>query len=344
MNSDSVPGLPYRVVLLLCDSMLAASHTAPVEMLRTAEAFTRIQMRGAGVRPMTFHYVSNSFDAVMTRSQFTITPTDLPVDIDSPDLVLIPSLWRGPRRVVAQYSDYLPHLTRWFDQGAHLIAGGTGSCFLAQAGLLDGLPATTHWHHFDQFERDYPKVQLKREYFITQSGRLFCAASLNAMADLIVYFIQRFYGLACAHHVERHFSHEVRQPYEQRRFLQGDANRHTDEDILNLQLWLQHNLAEEVLLGRAAEIARMSPRNLSRRFKLATGQSFNEYLGALRIDAAKELLKNSNLSVGQVAERVGYGDSAYFSRLFKRLSGVSPRAFRQSLRLKIFSLSVDQAE
>ncbi len=160
------------------------------------------------------------------------------------------------------------------------------------------------------------------------------------MADLTVHFVQKYYGLTCAHHVERHFSHEIRQPYEQRRFLQGDANQHTDEDILNLQLWLQQNMDNDITQDTAAAFIGVSPRTLSRRFRLATGQSFNEYLSTLRIDTAKDLLQNSNLPIGDIADRIGYGDSTYFSRLFKKNTGISPREYRQTVRRKVFSLKV----
>lgn len=338
----SPPENTINIVLLLCENMLISGHTTSVEMFQTAYAMAKMISKADNLatKPIRFYYTANTTDPVTTRARIQVSPDTLIHEVThTPDLVVIPSLWRNPRRIVQQHHDYLDHLKRWYLGGAELVAAGTGACFLAEAGLLNHHPATTHWHYFDQFERDYPNVQLKRDFFITQSERLYCAASLNAMADLTVHFIQKYFGLTCAHHVERHFSHEIRQPYEQRRFLQGDANQHTDEEILNLQLWLRQHMDTDIQVESAAEISGISPRTLSRRFKLATGQSFNEYLTQLRIDTARDLLQNSNLPIGDVADRVGYKDSAYFSRLFKRTTGISPREYRNTVRRKVFSLN-----
>ncbi len=341
-QQDSITTSGINVVLLLCENMLISGHTTSVEMFRTASALARMSDKTA--QSIRFHYAAESRFPITTRAEIPISPTlllsEIKDAIGTPDLVVVPSLWRNPRRVVQQHKSYLAFLKKWYTEGAELVAAGTGACFLAEAGLLNNHPATTHWHYFDQFERDYPAVQLKRDFFITQADRLYCAASLNAMADLTVHFVQKYYGLTCAHHVERHFSHEIRQPYEQRRFLQGDANQHTDEDILNLQLWLQQHMGEDINQETAAAFIEVSPRTLSRRFRLATGQSFNEYLSTLRLDTSKDLLQNSNLAIGDIADRIGYRDSTYFSRLFKRNTGISPREYRQTVRRKVFSLKV----
>jgi transcriptional regulator GlxA family with amidase domain len=94
-------------------------------------------------------------------------------------------------------------LKKCWQQGSTLIGVGTGVCFLAESGLLDNHSATTHWHYVEQFKRDYPKVDLKPDFFITQSDRIYCAASLNALADIIVHIIEQTYGRAAAQNVTK---------------------------------------------------------------------------------------------------------------------------------------------
>jgi transcriptional regulator GlxA family with amidase domain len=142
----------------------------------------------------------------------------------SNDIVYLPGLWRNPRPVVRRHPQLLAWLREQYQNGALISAVGTGCCFLAEAGLLDGKAATTHWHYFDQFQKDYPKVMLKRQHFITRAGSLYCAASVNSLADLTVHFIQRLYGKAIASHVERHFSHEIRRAYESSGFFDQERS------------------------------------------------------------------------------------------------------------------------
>jgi transcriptional regulator GlxA family with amidase domain len=228
-------------------------------------------------------------------------------------------------------------LVRQFEGGAMLAAVGTGCCFLAEAGLLDGKSATTHWHYFERFARDYPKVMLKREYFITQAGSIFCAASVNALADVTVHLIEHFYGRAVASNVERNFSHEIRRPYEKYRYLEGDDLQHTDELIIEIQLWMQRYLNQPIEIPTVAAKFGLSTSSLARRFHAATGRSPLSYLQEQRMRTAKELLDSTNLTIGEVAFRVGYQDQGHFARLFARLMAVNPAEYRKTVRAKVFS-------
>ena len=154
----------------------------------------------------------------------------------------------------------------WLD-GTTLIGGGTGVCFIAESGVLDNHPATTHWHYVEQFKRAYPKVKLKPDFFITQSERMYCAASLNALADIVVHIIHQTYGEEAAQHVERNFSHEIRKPYEDQRYLEGAVDRHPDELITQIQFWMRTNLSTTISLNQLADDFSISQRTLTRRFK-----------------------------------------------------------------------------
>jgi hypothetical protein len=120
-------------------------------------------------------------------------------------------------------------------------------------------------------------VQLKRQHLITRAGNLFCAGSINSVADLTGYFIERFYGTQVARQVEGHFSPEIRRSYRQQGYVAGEANMHHDELMIDAQHWLQTHAADPVDFGQLAQQFSMSQRTLNRRFKLATGMSPGRY-------------------------------------------------------------------
>ena len=253
------------------------------------------------------------------------------------DMIFVPTMWRNPTYVVAKNPQISSWLKNQWEYGAIINATGTGVCFVAEAGLLDGKAATTHWYHFDDFEQRYPLVRLKKHHFITSAGKVFCAASINAQTDLVLHHVHRFMGPSVSEHLSRHFSHEVRQPYDRLSFDQEKENAHPDEHILQAQLWLQNNLSQpNIKLQDLANDLSMSTRNFDRRFKQATETSPTKYLQKLRIEEAKDLLKHSNLNVGEIAFRVGYQDVSYFSKLFKSQSGISPKKWRTTVRNKLF--------
>lgn len=327
---------PIRIHFILCEQMLTTSSTLPMEMLLAAESAARTMLPLTQWRELEIKTVALTKEAIVTRAGLRWQPDLSLNEAPEGDLIYIPGLWRNPRPIIRQHTMLLEWLRMRYQNGTIISAVGTGCCFLAEAGLLNGKAATTHWHYFDQFQKDYPQVQLKRQYFITQAGNLFCAASVNSLADLTVYFIQRFFGKTIASHVERHFSHEIRKAYESSGFFESTENPHPDEEITQIQIWLQDNYYREILFPQIAERFGMSIRTLNRRFKNALGQTPLEYLQEIRIDTAKDLLKTSNLSISEIASKVGYEDTGYFTRLFKRKLATTPNSYRDTVRAKLF--------
>lgn len=326
---------PLRVATLLYDNFLGTSATLPVEMLRTAEASARPINPDA--RPVEATTLSIDHQAIRSPSGFNLTPTNIIGSEDNWDIISLPALWRNPRPALKKYREYIPWLQRQAQQGAVVIAVGTGVCFLAEAGLLDSQPATTHWHYFDRFHRDYPQVHLKRQYFITQAGNLYCAASVNAMAELMVHLVARLYGRKAATQVERNFFHEIRSSFEPTSYFSDDVQQHPDEQVVQAQIWLEDNFNKPVNIADVAKQFDFSVRTFNRRFKNALGKTPLEYLQKTRLNNARELLQKSNLSVSEIAAHSGYQDAAAFSKVFSRHFGTSPTKYRETVRAKLFS-------
>ncbi|MGB2741171.1 MAG: helix-turn-helix domain-containing protein [Cognaticolwellia sp.] len=326
-----------NIALMLYDHMLATSVSLPVEMLRAGEAVALQENRYAP--RLSIQMVAESIKPVSTRSLIKLMPDTDIMHAQRPDFAFIPSLWRNPRPTIAKQPKMLQWLSDIWAQGSTLIGGGTGVCLMAETGILDNHPATTHWHYVEQFKRDYPKVDLKPDFFITQSERTYCAASLNALADIVVHIIFQIYGQNAAQQVERNFSHEIRKPYEEQRYLEGAVDRHPDELISQIQFWLKTNVNSSLTLNDIAQQFGISQRSFTRRFKLATGINATQYWQKLKIQTAKDLLAASNLSIQEVAFQVGYQDQANFTRLFKKMLNLTPKAYRAMVRKKLFSNS-----
>jgi len=323
-----------KITFFFCDQMLASSISLPIEMLKAAESAARVENKAAP--KLLIQSAAFTTDPVTTGAGFDITPDLCLEDIKDTDLIFLPALWRNPKPLLRRSSKLLAWLRHHYEKGAIIASLGTGTCLLAETGLLDDKPATTHWYYFNQFERDYPRVQLKRQYFIAQAGNLYSAASLNSLADLTVYFIQRIYNKSVAAHVERHFSHEIRRSYKSTTYL-DEGSHHPDEDIVQSQVWLQENFGKTIKLSDVAQRFDMSVRSFNRRFKIATGSTPMEYLQKIRIETAKDLLKTSNLAIHEIAAHIGYQDIGHFNRLFKKLLSTTPHQYRAMVRAKLFS-------
>jgi transcriptional regulator GlxA family with amidase domain len=330
------------VTFFLCDQMLATSVTLPLEQLCTAQSLAQAHRLKPLQQPLEIRLAS--IDGKPKRCHTgLVLQADCAIDeIAQSDLTYLPALFRHPRKALEQNQALLPWLRRQHNLG-HLIAGvGTGCCFMAEAGLLNGRVATTHWHYFEAFAQAYPQVSLKRDYFITQSDNLFCTGSVNSTADLTIYFIEQAFSAHVASHVERHFFHEIRKSFPAQG-IQTSNPAHPDELIAQAQDWLSEHCCETLVMQYVAEHFGLSLRSFNRRFRAATNQTPLHYLQKRRILLAKDLLKTSNLSIGEIALNVGYQDFAHFTQLFKKHLGTTPSSYRTTVRAKLFSANFDGA-
>lgn len=286
---------------------------------------------------LEIHCVGMQARQVRADCGLTLIPDRRFDQLENTDLLLIPAFWRSPLPRLRPLAALYPWL-RQLHRDTLICAVGTGSFLLAEAGLLDGHPATTHWYYCDLFQRRYPRVQLKRNYLITEAGNLYCAGSVNSVADLTVHFIERFFDRRIARAVEAQFSPEIRQPFEQHLYTQGRDDVHGDELVIQIQDLLRRQLQRDLRIGELASGLGITERTLQRRFRRATGLTLQAYLQKQRLLTARELLRTSNLTIADVASQVGYQDVSHFGRIFRQWMQQSPSAYRRAARGKLFSL------
>ena len=152
----------------------------------------------------------------------------------------------------------------------------------------------------------------------------------------MLHFVEQLYDESIANEIARQFTHELKRSYESLLLNEDQRRSHHDEEIIKVQEWLDQNYQSNIIIGSVAKKFKLSVRSLNRRFKLATNSSPLQYLQSLRIEHAKELLKQSNLAVSEVADMVGYQDASYFTSLFKKVTAVTPIEYRSLVRNKLF--------
>jgi transcriptional regulator GlxA family with amidase domain len=324
----------FNLTLLLCDNMLVSSTTLAAEIFSFAQTAARANRDHS--KKLVIRWLSHNGESVKTSAGFKLQPTHSLADQFQSDLVHIPAMWRNPRPALEKYSAFMPWLQQQHRKNCNFTAVGTGVCFLAEAGLLEHKPATTHWHYFDHFQRNYPNVLLERQRFTTKAGNIYCAASVNAMAELIMHQVERIFGRVIARQAQRNFFHEIRNLSETASLEDERRRKHADEAIAQAQIWMQDNLAKPLNVPDLASQFSMTTRTFNRRFKAAAGQTPVDYMTHVRMIFACDLLKNTDLSILEVAGFSGFKDATWFSSRFKQWSGNTPKAYRHTVRAKLF--------
>ena len=148
---------------------------------------------------------------------------------------------------------------------------------------------------------------------------------------------EEWYGKGVARAVENQFSPEIRRSFRAAAYqIEGNASHH-DETVLEAQQWLREHLAEKPSIDALSRQLGLSTRSLNRRFHQATGLSPRAWLQQLRIQQAKDLLRHSNLSLSEVAWQMGLLDQSHFGKLFREHVGMTPGAYREAVRGKLFA-------
>lgn len=234
-----------------------------------------------------------------------------------------------------KYPREVAWLRRMHEGGALICSVCSGSVLLAEAGLLDGQEAAAHWAYFDLFRRHYPKVRMRRDLALCLTGeseRVITAGAVTAWQDLALYLIGRLCGKNQAVKTAKVFllsGHDDGQlPYAAMSRPCGVS----DAVIGECQSWLAQNYSLANPIQRVVEHSGLTPRTFARRFRSATGYQPIDYVQALRVEEAKQMLETEELAIDEVAAAVGYGDPASFRRIFKRKAGLTPAAYRRKFQ------------
>jgi transcriptional regulator GlxA family with amidase domain len=225
-----------------------------------------------------------------------------------------------------------PWLRARHREGTLLCSVCAGAFLLAETGLLDGRPATTHWQSRERFASRFPAVRLDVDRILIDEGDLITAGGLMAWVDLGLRLVDRFLGPSTMLATARQLL--VDPGGREQRFYRSFAPvlSHRDAAILKAQHWLQAHCGEKVEVAGMAAAACLGERTFLRRFQAATGLRPTEYLQHLRVGRAREELERADLAVDEIAWRVGYEDPGAFRRTFKRLMGLSPSEYRRRFK------------
>jgi len=214
-----------------------------------------------------------------------------------------------------------------------VAAVGTGVLILAQAGLLDGRRATTHWRACKDLARRFPDVEVDDEHLFVRDGKFHTSAGATAAIDQALALVQEDLGREVAMEIAHRkvmFMHRSGEERQVSSHLAAQMVGH--ERVARVVTWILANLGREIPNERVAEEAAMSPRTMHRLFLREVGMPPARFIERARVDLARRLLEESDLRVAAVARRCGMGSEERLRRAFHRVVGMSPRSYQARRR------------
>lgn len=302
-------------MLLLADFNLAAACSF-LDPFRAAN-----YIRGQNL--YQWNFVSCADDVVNASNGAAIADTTHISDYQEAfDLVVVNSSWAPERFQLKSLKSWLVTMSR---KGATLAGIDTGAFVLGYAGLLDNYRATVHYEHFAAFKELFPMIQLENALYVVDRNRLTCSGG-TASADMALRLVQKHNGLELANAAAIYLLKDRHRVGNEKQ-AQHDPEPvgYTMPEVLRKAvIVMERNIEEPVSVEAIAEALSTSQRQLERIFKHNTGITPVRYYINLRLDRARGLVTQTEMSVAQIASACGFGSAQQFSRAYNKHFGISP--------------------
>ena len=323
-----------NVVVLALPESMASVVFGMYDMFMSAGRDWRLIMEGQSPpRLISAIVAAADTEPLVVANAVRVTPQVRFAECPQPGIVCVPELLIPPEQSLeGLFPTEIAWLKTCYAAGATIAAAVSGAMLLAEAGLLDGHEATTHWEYGSVMQRRYPQVKVHSGRALVVTGdaqRLVMAGGGTSWVDLVLFLIARIAGVPMAMQVARRNLidwHEIgQQP-----FARLARSRQVDDlRIGQCQTWIAGHYQESSPVTSMVRLSGMAERSFKRRFQQSTGMSPLEYVHALRLEEAKRRLETSHEAIETIAKQVGYEDAGFFSRLFRRNVHLTPAQYRR---------------
>jgi transcriptional regulator GlxA family with amidase domain len=311
-----------RIEVLAYPDIQLLDVSGPLQVFASANDF---KMHAGEPAPYEVTVVAAS-PRIRTSAGLVLEAAPLPTHGAEIDTLVVPGGWG----VNAACGD--PVLVQWINgrsrDATRTASVCSGAMLLAQAGLLDGRRAVTHWGRCAEFARRFPAVRLEPDPIFIRDGNVWTSAGVTAGIDLTLSLVEADLGRHTALAVARELVVFLKRPGGQAQFSQTLKLQQGDGRFDRLHGWILENLGGDLSLTQLADHANMSPRSFSRRYHEATGRTPARAIEEIRIEAARRMLERGQ-PVNQTARRCGFGSEETMRRGFLRVLGTNPRAYRE---------------
>jgi len=328
---------PLHVTLIATPDAQVSPLSGLYETLTAFELLSSFE-RDVPARPFDVEIVAPSREAVSGASGLPLGAHRTPAEIERTDIAIVPLMMlESPDWETGRYPGIVEWLRSRHANGAVLASACTGVLLLAETGLLEGREATIHWAFAPTFRRNFPGVRLRTEEVLITAGdraEFVMTGGVMSWHDLALHLIARHVGPSAAHGMARLLMLEWHGDGQAPYIDFAPRLDHGDAAVADVQRWLEAQLRAANPVGEMVARSGLARRTFARRFKEATGHTPITYVQSLRVSEAKRRLERTDVSVEAIAREVGYENTSFFRRVFKRTTRLTPGAYRKKFRMR----------
>lgn len=277
---------------------------------------------------LNIQLVGISKETSQRNGMFSVNPEVLIEDIKKTDLIIIPALHGNQREAIQLNEAFIPWIRDQYKKGAEVASLCIGAFLLAATGLLNGKQCATHWMFANEFVTMFPEVTLVSNKIITEENGLYTSGGAYSYLNLVAYLVEKYAGRDIAVLICKAFMIDIDRSSQSPFIIFEGQKAHEDEQIKRAQEFIEKNFEDKITVDQLAGMLAMGRRSFERRFKNATSNTVSEYIQRVKIEAAKKNLESSRKNVNEVMYEVGYVDVKTFRTTFRKVTGLSPVAYR----------------
>ncbi|MEM5518546.1 helix-turn-helix domain-containing protein [Henriciella sp. AS95] len=322
-QNSPVSRKPQRVVALAYDRLW------PLEFGIAVEIFGWARPEIIGV-PWYDFTVAGPVEPIRTIGGMTMQPPHGYDAVAGADTIIVPA-WRDIYERPPQ--DMLDAVRAAYEAGARVVSYCTGAFVLANAGLLDGRKATTHWRDLPELKRQFPKIEIVEDVLYVDEGDVITSAGSSAAVDCSLHIIRQDYGAEMANTIARSLVTPPHRDGGQSQYVEAPYQERAGQSVSGVLDWARERLGEPLTISELAEEAGMSERTFLRRFREGTGVTPLKWLRRERVFRAMGLLEKTELSLIDVSAQSGFGSVETFRAAFREIAGTPPHAYRKRFEL-----------
>lgn len=282
-----------------------------------------------GKKPIfTVEYVGLRDYVPANNGEYMIKTNRLLKDVVETDLLIIPPAFGDTVKGIQANAEAIPYFRKLYEKGSSLASLCIGAFLLAETGLLSGRKCSTHWAHVNEFKARYPDVEVEDGAIITEHDNIYSSGGASSLWNLILYLVEKFSDRETAIMISKYFALDIgRDNQSQFAIFKGQRN-HGDDAIQKVQEYIETHYQDKISIETLANLVHISRRTFERRFKEATNNTPIEYIQRVRIEAAKNFFEASRKNVSEIMFDVGYTDTKAFRDIFRKITGLTPIAYR----------------
>lgn len=319
-NFTSLFMSPVRVAVLAFDDVSLFHLSVPGLVLGADN--------GSDAAQYQFQYVAQTPGQIRTDQGVMIEVPDSLQALEHADIIIVPA-WSDPQ--VAAPAEITAALRQAHEQGKLIVGLCLGAFVLGDAGLLDGREATTHWVARDVFAQRFPQTLFRPDVLYVADGNVITSAGTVAAIDCCLHLLREQRGYEATNHVARLLVTPPHRAGGQAQYIERPVPKLADSDRLPGVLeWAREHLKEPLSLDTLANVASMSRRTFTRRFREATGTTVTRWLNTERVARAQQLLETTDLSIEYISAEAGFGTTLALRQQFAAQLGTSPSSYRRN--------------